>query len=83
MLTSFVDEPSRVTPAQMDRWCRDFDNWAICDTLCFHLFDRTPYAWAKVAQWSGKRGEFVTRAAFALTASLALHDKSADDVPFC
>ena len=32
MLTSFVDEPARVTPAQMDRWCRDFDNWGICDT---------------------------------------------------
>jgi len=39
MLTSFVDEPARVTSAQMDRWCRDFDNWAICDTVCFHLFD--------------------------------------------
>ena len=48
MLASFVDEPARVTPAQMDRWCRDFDNWAICDTVCFHLFDRTPHAWRKV-----------------------------------
>jgi hypothetical protein len=47
MLTSFVDEPERVTPAQMDRWCRDFDSWAICDTLCFHLFDRTPHAWQR------------------------------------
>ena len=47
MLTSFVDEPARVTPAQMDRWCRDFDNWGICDTVCFHLFDRTPHAWAQ------------------------------------
>jgi 3-methyladenine DNA glycosylase AlkD len=43
MLASFVDEPARVTPAQMDRWCRDFDNWGICDTVCFHLFDRTPH----------------------------------------
>jgi len=51
MLTSLVDEPARVTPAQMDRWCRDFDNWGICDTVCFHLFDRTPHAWLKVAQW--------------------------------
>lgn len=24
LLTSFVDEPARVTPAQMDRWCADF-----------------------------------------------------------
>lgn len=28
MLTTFVDEPARVTSAQMDRWCLDFDNWA-------------------------------------------------------
>jgi 3-methyladenine DNA glycosylase AlkD len=82
MLTSFVDEPARVTPAQMDRWCRDFDSWAICDTLCFHLFDRTPHAWAKVAQWSGRRDAFVKRAAFALLASLAVHDKRAADAPF-
>lgn len=82
MLTSFVDEPARVTPAQMDRWCRDFDNWGICDTVCFHLFDRTPHAWAKVAQWHDKRAEFVKRAAFALLASLALHDRRTGDEPF-
>jgi 3-methyladenine DNA glycosylase AlkD len=82
LLTSFVDEPSRVTPAQMDRWCRDFDNWGICDTICFHLFDRTPHAWAKVAQWHDRRGEFVKRAAFALLASLALHDRGTGDQRF-
>jgi 3-methyladenine DNA glycosylase AlkD len=82
MLTSFVDQPARVTPAQMDRWCRDFDNWGICDTVCFHLFDRTPHAWTKVAQWHDKREEFVKRAAFALLASLALHDKRSGDEPF-
>jgi hypothetical protein len=38
----------RVTPALMDQWCRDFDNWAVCDTLCFHLFDRVPHAWSKI-----------------------------------
>ena len=82
MLSSFVDEPERVTAAQMDRWCRDFDNWGICDTVCFHLFDRTPHAWTKVAQWHDKRAEFVKRAAFALLASLALHDKRAADRQF-
>ncbi len=82
MLTSFVDEPARVTATQMDRWAKDFDNWAICDTLCFHLFDRTPHAWKKVEQWSKRRHEFVKRAAFALLASVALHDKRAPDDPF-
>lgn len=82
MLAAFVDEPERVTPAQMDRWCRDFDNWGICDTLCFHLFDKTPHAYRKVEQWANRRDEFVKRAAFALLASLALHDKSASDENF-
>jgi 3-methyladenine DNA glycosylase AlkD len=66
----------------MDRWCRDFDNWAICDTVCFHLFDRTPHAWRKVERWARRRDEFAKRAAFALLASLALHDKRLGDAPF-
>jgi len=82
MLTAFVDDPALVTPAQMDRWVKDFDNWAICDALCFHLFDRTPHAWTKVGVWSRRRGEFQKRAAFALLAGLALHDKAAPDGPF-
>jgi 3-methyladenine DNA glycosylase AlkD len=82
MITAFIDEPDRVTKAQMDRWCREFDNWAICDTLCFKLFDRTPYAWSKVVEWSGKKDEYVKRAAFALLASLAGHDKQATDQQF-
>ena len=82
MLSAFVDETDRVTAGQMDRWARDFDNWAVCDHLCFHLFDRTPHAWRKIEQWSRRREEFVKRAAFALLASVALHDKSAPDAPF-
>jgi 3-methyladenine DNA glycosylase AlkD len=82
MLTPFVDEPTRVTPAQMDRWAGDFDNWAVCDGVCFHLFDRTPHAWSKIERWSTRREEFVKRAAFALLASVALHDKKAPDAPF-
>lgn len=82
MLAAFVADPKSVTPALMDRWCKDFDSWAICDTVCFHLFDRTPYAYKKVVQWSSRRDEFVRRVAFALLASLALHDKSADDELF-
>ena len=82
MLTSFVDDPALVTSAQMDAWVRDFDNWGICDTLCFNLFDRTPHAWRKVTQWSKQEGEFVKRAAFALLWSLTVHDKLASDEQF-
>lgn len=82
MLAAFVDEPRQVTAAQMNRWCRDFDSWAICDSVCFHLFDRTPHAWRKVRQWAGQRGEFTRRAGFALLWSLAAHDRTAPDEAF-
>jgi len=81
-LCAYVDEPARVTPAQMDRWCRDFDNWGICDTLCFALFDRTPHAWRMIDRWATRKPEFERRASFALLASLALHDRDAGDGPF-
>ena len=82
MATSFVDEPECVTSEQMDRWARDFDNWGIVDTLCFNLFDRTPHAWRKVAQWCKQDEEFIKRAGFALLWSLTVHDKQASDEQF-
>jgi len=82
MLAAYVDDPASVTPAQMDRWCHDFDNWAICDTVCFVLFDKSPHAWTMVKRWAGRRDEFVKRAAFALLWGLSVHDKAADDRAF-
>jgi 3-methyladenine DNA glycosylase AlkD len=74
LLVAFVGEPARLTPAQMERWARDFDNWAVCDTLCFHLFDRTPHALAMVRKWSCCEEEFVRWVGLVLLACVALHD---------
>jgi len=82
MLATMVDDPAEVTPAQMDQWTADFDNWGICDTACFVLFDRTPHVGAKIRKWAPKKEEFVRRTAFALMASAALHDKDSDDKVF-
>src|SRR5215831_8707865 len=79
MLASLIDDPARVTSGQMERWCRDFNNWAVCDTTCLKLFDRSPLAWGKIRPWARRRAEFEKRAAFALVASLALHDRAAVD----
>jgi 3-methyladenine DNA glycosylase AlkD len=82
LLAVLVDDPALVTPAQMDRWCGDFESWADCDTACFHLFDRTPHAFRKVGEWARRKPEFEKRAAFALLASLALHDRAAPAAEF-
>lgn len=82
MLAAYVDEPERVTPQQMDRWCAEFDNWGIVDTVCFVLLDRSPHAWSKVGPWSRRSDEFGKRAGFVLLACLAAHDKRAGDEAF-
>jgi 3-methyladenine DNA glycosylase AlkD len=80
ILASLIDDPARVTETQMERWARDFDSWALCDACCYLLFDRTPYAHRKAAEWSWREEEYVKRGAFALMAGLAIHDKQAGDV---
>jgi 3-methyladenine DNA glycosylase AlkD len=82
LLAGFIDDSRLVDEAQMERWAADFDSWDVCDQVCSGLFDRTPFAWAKAAEWSGRSEEFVKRAGFVLMAALAWHDKKASDEQF-
>jgi len=82
ILAALVDEPKKLTEAQMDSWVRDFDSWDVCDQVCSNLFDKTPLAYDKAAAWSAEAGEFVKRAGFVLMAMLAVHDKQAPDERF-
>jgi 3-methyladenine DNA glycosylase AlkD len=82
LLCAFIDDAGAVSAAQMDRWCREFDNWGVVDTLCFKLFDRTQAAWTMVPKWARRKPEYERRAAFALLASLAGHDKRATEERF-
>lgn len=82
MLACLIEELEKVTEKQVDRWVKDFDSWDVCDHACGNLFDRTPFAYKKVVQWSRSKEEFVKRAAFALMAWLAVHDKQATDEKF-
>lgn len=75
MVACMIDDPALVTPAQMDRWRADFDNWAIVDTVCFKLFDQVPHAFARIGPWTSLNDEFGRRAGFALLACTALHGK--------
>lgn len=82
IVASMVSDPAQLTARQMDQWARDFDSWDVCDQTCLNAFVRSPLAWRKVATWSRQRDAFVRRAAFALLASLSVHDKHAADQAF-
>lgn len=82
IVAGMLVEPDQLTSTQMDRWVQGFASWDVCDQVCNNAFRASPLAWDKVSAWSISREEFVRRAAFALLASLAVHDKNAADERF-
>jgi 3-methyladenine DNA glycosylase AlkD len=82
ILAGMVDDPGLVTPRQMDAWAAAFDSWDVCDQVTSNLFDKTPWAYDKVREWSSAADEWVKRAAFATAAALAVHDTAAPDERF-
>ena len=82
LLATMLDEPARVTEAQMEAWVHDVDSWDLCDQLCGNLFDRTRFAFRKAVEWSSREDEFVKRAGFALMACAAVHRTDVDDEQF-
>ena len=79
ILAGLVAEPAKVTRRQANAWAKDFENWADCDGLCLHLFRKTQFAHELAVAWSHRREELVKRAGFTMMATLAVHDKAADD----
>ncbi len=82
ILAGMIDEPAKVTAAQMNRWVRDFDNWDVCDGTCCHLFAFAKPAWDRAIEWTKRTAEFEKRAGFALLAYLAYRDKAAKDAQY-
>jgi 3-methyladenine DNA glycosylase AlkD len=72
LLAGMVDEPERVSLAQMDHWARDFDSWDVCDGVCMDLFRHTSHVERKAREWTvSRRHGFVRRAGLVLIALLA------------
>jgi 3-methyladenine DNA glycosylase AlkD len=82
ILAAMIDDPSKITEEQMQDWVKDINSWDVCDQVCMNLFDKTPFVWKKIIDWSLREEEFVKRTAFSLIACLACHDKEADDENF-
>ncbi|HMS40057.1 MAG TPA: DNA alkylation repair protein [Pyrinomonadaceae bacterium] len=79
IIAYLIDDAKQVSEKQMESWAKDFDNWAICDGACGHLFCKTELAYKKVFEWSEKDEEFIKRGGIVLIAWLAVHDKKASD----
>lgn len=82
ILAAFIADPKRLPRRQANAWAKDFECWADCDGLCIHLFRKSAFAHELAVAWSRRREELVKRAGFTMMATLAVHDKAADDEVF-
>ena len=82
IVASMIADPALMTSNEMDRWAADLDSWDVCDQVCMNLFEKTRFASEKITESSRREEEFVKRAAFALIACLAWHDKELPDRKF-
>jgi len=78
----FISDPKKTTEGQMEEWLGDLDSWDIVDNCCGTLFDKTPVAFEKATEWTSRAGEFEKRAGFVMMATLAVHDKKANNSTF-
>lgn len=75
IVAGLLADPATLTLAQMNAWTRGMQAWDVCDQTCLNAFRHSPLAWARIPVWACSPHEFVKRAAFALLAVLAVHDK--------
>ena len=82
ILASIIAVPAETDRTLAESWATDFRSWDLCDQCCINLLRKTDFARDLVTQWRGRGEEFVKRAAFAMIATLAVHDKKAEDKDF-
>ncbi len=82
LLAVHLADPAQTDSALMQVWVEAFDNWAICDTACFQLFDKTAARWEMAERWCVDERLYVRRAGLAMVWALSVHDKAAPDAQF-
>ena len=79
ILAALVDDPAKVTRAQMEAWVEQFESWDICDEVTDELFIHAEGILDLIPEWAAREEEFVRRAAFSCIAALTIHRKDLSD----
>lgn len=82
ILATMIDDPTKVTKAQISKWASDFYSWDICDLTCRNLIENTPYIKELIIRWTKCKSVFLKRAGFVLIARQAKVNKTMKDNKF-
>jgi len=78
LLAVLLADPESMSRAELELWLRDVVSWDLCDHLCGDLVSRRSDAADLVQRWIRKPDLYFKRAAFAVMAQVAVHDKALD-----
>ncbi|WP_436517530.1 DNA alkylation repair protein [Ekhidna sp. To15] len=81
-LAILMAEPKIFTEEIAEKWTRECYSWDLVDGIGMKLLPKTPYALAKVEEWSHREEEYEKRMAFALIVGITLHHKKAPNEKF-
>ncbi len=79
LISAFLADPKLLTAELMDHWANEIYSWDLCDTLCMHLFRRSPLAEEISFTWIKNESEFVRRCGLVVMTSLSIHSKKASN----
>ena len=79
LLAALVFEPTKITADDAEALITDVRSWDLCDHLCNNLFLQMPGYPELIDAWAGAEPLYTRRAAFALIASAATHEKTLSD----
>ena len=78
LLAVLLADPRTMRRSDIEQWLRDVVSWDLCDHLCGDLVRRRSDAADLVQRWIRKPDLYFKRAAFAVMAQVAVHDKQLD-----
>ena len=81
MLALYTAEPERLTADEARRWAADFASWEIVDTAA-DLYVAAGLCSVLIPEFATDSAEFSRRAAFAMIAGAAVHQKAEPDETF-
>ncbi|RPH33120.1 MAG: DNA alkylation repair protein [Bacteroidales bacterium] len=80
LIASMIDDPSKVTGAQIDDWCEDFNNHEIVEQVCNNLLWKSDFALPRSYEWCLEEDELLKKAGLLIVGHRASDNTVKDSV---
>ena len=80
IIASMIDDPEKVTGAQIDDWCENFDNHEIIEQVCNNLLWKSDFALSRSYEWCLEEDALMKKAGLLIVGHRASDNTIKDSV---